>query len=225
MAIPFLENVDLSKNQFLNAVLQQIAGDHGSPVEGIIWYDTAAKAAKFHDGTSVQTFGVSGGGGDADTLDGNDSAYYLSRSNHTGTQLAATISDFDQAVNALLTGLASEGYVDAAIAALADSAPATLDTLNELAAALGDDPNFATTITNQLSLRTRKFAATVGDGSSTAIPVVHNLGTQDALVYVRRPSAPFAQVLVGVEHTDANTITIRTSVAEAANSLRVTVIG
>lgn len=38
-----------------------------------------------------------------------------------------------------------------AIAALVDTSPATLDTLNELAAALGDDPNFATTVTNALA--------------------------------------------------------------------------
>ena len=36
------------------------------------------------------------------------------------------------------------------LANLVDSAPETLDTLNELAAALGDDPNFATTVTTQL---------------------------------------------------------------------------
>ena len=39
----------------------------------------------------------------------------------------------------------------AAVAAIVDSAPATLDTLNELAAALGDDENFATTVTTSLS--------------------------------------------------------------------------
>lgn len=39
----------------------------------------------------------------------------------------------------------------AIIAAIVDSSPATLDTLNELAAALGDDPDFATTITNALA--------------------------------------------------------------------------
>lgn len=50
-----------------------------------------------------------------------------------------------------LTGLATEAYVDNKVASLVDSAPGTLDTLNELAQALGDDPNFATTITNQLS--------------------------------------------------------------------------
>lgn len=43
------------------------------------------------------------------------------------------------------------GDINAAIAALVDSAPATLDTLNELAAALGDDANFATTITTSIS--------------------------------------------------------------------------
>ena len=40
--------------------------------------------------------------------------------------------------------------VSSVTAAIVDSAPTTLDTLNELAAALGDDPNFATTVTNAL---------------------------------------------------------------------------
>lgn len=44
----------------------------------------------------------------------------------------------------------TEEQVAAKVASLVDSAPETLDTLNELAAALNDDPNFATTITNQL---------------------------------------------------------------------------
>ena len=45
------------------------------------------------------------------------------------------------------------GYVDTAIANLSDSAPATLDTLNELASALGDDANFSTTITNSIATK------------------------------------------------------------------------
>ncbi len=44
-----------------------------------------------------------------------------------------------------------QAKVDAAVALLIDSSPAALDTLNELAAALGDDPNFATTMTNALA--------------------------------------------------------------------------
>lgn len=48
---------------------------------------------------------------------------------------------------------ATEGYVTTAVANLVDSAPSTLDTLNELAAALGDDPNFATTVTNSIATK------------------------------------------------------------------------
>lgn len=47
-------------------------------------------------------------------------------------------------------GFATESYVDETVAGLVDSAPETLDTLNELAAALGDDPNFATTLATQI---------------------------------------------------------------------------
>jgi hypothetical protein len=50
-------------------------------------------------------------------------------------------------------GYASEAYVDLAITNLIDSAPATLDTLNELAAALNDDANFASTIASELALK------------------------------------------------------------------------
>lgn len=55
--------------------------------------------------------------------------------------------------------------VDAKIAALVDSAPGTLDTLNELAAALGDDPNFATTITEQIA--SKADAADLADYATT----------------------------------------------------------
>lgn len=50
-----------------------------------------------------------------------------------------------------LNGLATETYVDDAIANLVNSAPDALNTLDELAAALGDDENFATTVTNQIA--------------------------------------------------------------------------
>lgn len=47
--------------------------------------------------------------------------------------------------------IANTAFVKAALAALVASSPAALDTLNELAAALGNDPNFATTMTNALA--------------------------------------------------------------------------
>ncbi|EFN8383969.1 phage tail protein [Escherichia coli] len=56
------------------------------------------------------------------------------------------------------TQIASTAFVMAAIAALVDSSPDALNTLNELAAALGNDPNFATTTTNALAGKQPKDA-------------------------------------------------------------------
>jgi hypothetical protein len=114
----------------------------------------------------------------ADIADGTITAAKLTtdpfaRTNHTGTQTASTISDFDTQVrtNRLdqmaaptgsvslnsqkITNLATptsntdastKAYVDTSIANLIDGAPSTLDTLNEIAAALNDTANFSDTV-------------------------------------------------------------------------------
>ncbi|MEZ3287981.1 phage tail protein [Escherichia coli] len=64
----------------------------------------------------------------------------------TGTPTAPTAA---QSVNN--TQIATTAFVKSAIAGMVGSAPAALDTLNELAAALGNDPNFATTMLNALA--------------------------------------------------------------------------
>ena len=64
--------------------------------------------------------------------------------------------------NLLSTNTAIRSYVDSEISDLVSSAPATLDTLNELAAALGDDANFATTVTTNLGQR-------LGAGATVAL--------------------------------------------------------
>ncbi|ELY5803073.1 phage tail protein, partial [Cronobacter sakazakii] len=56
------------------------------------------------------------------------------------------------------TQIANTAFVMAAIADLVDSSPDALNTLNELAAALGNDPNFATTMTNALAGKQQKDA-------------------------------------------------------------------
>jgi len=53
----------------------------------------------------------------------------------------------------LPSGYATETYVNTQVTNLVDSSPATLNTLNELAAALGDDPNFATTTANSIGTK------------------------------------------------------------------------
>lgn len=74
----------------------------------------------------------------------------------------------DAATNATETWSSSKinSEIGAGVSALVDAAPTTLDTLNELAAALGDDPSFATTVTTALGLRVRVDTAAQGlDGT------------------------------------------------------------
>jgi hypothetical protein len=97
----------------------------------------------------------------------------LARANHTGTQAASTISDFDTQVRTSRldqmaaptasvsansqkitnlgtptsnTDASTKAYVDTSIANLIDGAPSTLDTLNEIAAALADNASFSDTV-------------------------------------------------------------------------------
>ena len=73
------------------------------------------------------------------------------------------------------------GYTDTAIVNLIDSAPATLDTLNELAAALGDDPNYATTTATSIGLRA-PIASPTFTGTATIPTADINAGTIDGTV-------------------------------------------
>jgi hypothetical protein len=124
--------------------------------------------------------GSSGGGGGASSLDELSDVAITSAANgqvltYNGTSwvnqsAAATIDSLDDISDVNVStaasgdflkfdgtnwvpqdGVATETYVDTAISNLVDVAPAALDTLNELAAALGDDENFATTVTNALA--------------------------------------------------------------------------
>ena len=70
----------------------------------------------------------------------------------SGTVASATTGT-TQAASDNSTKAASTAYVTTAIANLVDSAPSTLNTLNELAAALGDDANYATTTTNAIAAK------------------------------------------------------------------------
>lgn len=139
-------------------------------------------------------------------------ATLLARANHTGTQPASTISDFNASV-------------DARIANVTAGAPAALDTLNELAAALGNDPNFATTITNLINARAKTYSQDVGDGSTTAIVVTHNLNTRDVQVNLRMTGAPYTEVMVENEATTVNTVTLRFGTAPTTGQYRVTIQG
>lgn len=119
----------------------------------------------------------------------------------------------------------AKSYTDTAIASLVDTAPSTLDTLNELAAALGDDPNFATTMTNELAKKTDKFSQAVGNGVATSFELTHNLNSRDVVVSIRESGSPYAQVYTDVEMTTVNIITVKFAVAPTSGQYTVTVIG
>src|SRR6056300_1300043 len=91
----------------------------------------------------------------------------------TADKLAATLDLTGKAITVATasagdndTTVASTAFVTTAIANLTDSAPAALDTLNELAAALNDDANFSTTVTNSIALKA-PFASPDFTGDAT----------------------------------------------------------
>lgn len=97
----------------------------------------------------------------------------------TGRPTAPTAEGKDSS-----TQIANTAFVQAAIAALVGSSPEALDTLNELAAALGNDPNFATTVTNSLAGKMDKSAN--GSDIENVSVFLQNLGLGDASGYVGR---------------------------------------
>lgn len=97
----------------------------------------------------------------------------------TGRPTAPTAEGKDSS-----TQIANTAFVQAAIAALVGSSPEALDTLNELAAALGNDPNFATTVTNSLAGKMDKSAN--GSDIENVSVFLQNLGLGEARYVIQR---------------------------------------
>ena len=97
--------------------------------------------------------------------------------------------DMNAGTSATITGLsnpvqgtdaATKTYVDAKVAAVLDSAPAALDTLNELAAALGDDANYASTTTAAIATKLPKAGGTMTGAIAMSNNKVTGLATPTA---------------------------------------------
>lgn len=89
-------------------------------------------------------------------------------------------------------GYATQTYVNTAVSNLVDTAPDTLNTLNELAAALGDDPNFATTVATSIG---SKLDASVN-------PIKNATVSNDTITFTRADNTTFA-----ITTSDADTVT------------------
>lgn len=196
--------VDLAASSGIDAeAVQDIVGEMA--------VDSSTVDFTYNDTTNTLTAVVT----NSPTVGGLTPAQLRDRSTHTGTQQASTISDFAAAVAAVanldadtLNGQTAAQIQAATTAAIVDTAPGTLDTLNELAAALGDDPNFATTVTSGLAIRSRGVSGALVGGALTEV-ITHNLNTRDVVVSVRNNASPWDSVVVDDEATTLNTVTLR----------------
>ena len=107
-----------------------------------------------------------------------------------------------------IDGLATESYVDNKVAELVDSAPEALNTLNELAQALGDNPNFATTVSEEIGKKANDadLAAVAKSGSyndlsnKPEIPSIQGLASE---AYVNNKLANLQLVKITQAEYDA----------------------
>lgn len=156
---------------------------HFSASTGISITDGAISTSitQYTDSLARAAISVTDSGGDG-SLSYNDTTGVLtfvgpSASNvraHFSAGTGITITDGAIAVDT--STIATQSYVGTAISNLVDSAPATLDTLNELAAALGDDANFSTTISTALGNRLRIDVNNQSLTSEQKTNVLTNLG-------------------------------------------------
>lgn len=104
----------------------------------------------------------------------NTNSYIATKANIASPTFTGTPAAPTAAAATNTTQIATTAFVRTEITNLVDSAPSTLDTLNELAAALGDDPNFATTVTNSIA---SKFSSANVTITATPGDVTTSLGT------------------------------------------------
>jgi hypothetical protein len=112
----------------------------------------------------------------------------------TGNTVADRIASAQSAAETYADGVAS-----AAVAAVIDSAPEALDTLNELAAALGDDENFAATVTTALGTKAPIESPTFTGTVSGVTKAMVGLGNVDNTSDVNKPVSDATQTLLNLK--------------------------
>ena len=185
-----------SVNNFAN-VYRIASSDPGSNNdEGDLYFNTTSNELRVYNGSTWQggvtaTGNLAGLGANTytgnqtvnanilvtGTVDGKD----ISALGITGTTLDNGVTATTQSAGDNSTKVATTAFVGTAITNLVDSSPSALNTLNELAAAMGDDANFSTTVTNSLAtkapLASPTFTGTVTAGTITGTNLQLDFGT------------------------------------------------
>jgi len=137
-----------------NLVFRNNVTTDNTLIRDITWNTSAAEGTDDRIGV-IRTYTS---GGTADRRGGQMNFYTR---NHSASSFNTMIYDnggnlyVPSNVYSNSSQLATQSYVDTAVSNIVDSAPAALDTLNELAAALGDDASFSTTMSTALGNRLR----------------------------------------------------------------------
>jgi len=154
----------------------------------------------FQVGASGAKFAVNGANGNvslAGTLDGRDIA-----ADGTKLDTIATNADVTPSwVPSSNPSYATQSYVGTQISNLVDSSPSTLNTLNELAAALGDDANFSTTVTN--SIATKAPIASPSFTTKITTPSIHHTGAISVLNGSSAQGMKVASLYVGTSYSNS----------------------
>ena len=110
------------------------------------------------------------------------------------------------AANTNTTQVATTAYVQTELADLVNSAPATLDTLNELAAALGDDASFATTVTNSLANKKTEISSAIS-ANTTLVAGRRYFVTSSSALTLTLPASPSQNDQVDIFDASGNAAT------------------
>ena len=157
--------------------------------------------------------------------DGRETAITTAYTSAIATAKTEAIDHTDARETAITTAYTSaiatakaeaNSYTDTAVSNLLDGAPAALDTLNELAAALGDDANFATTVTTSLATK----AATTYVDSTVATAKAQAIATAAADATAKADAAESSAITSANSYTDGRETAITTAYQAADATLQ-----
>lgn len=225
----------LSTNDYTTAEKNKLAGIADGANNYVLpsATDSVVGGMKLYTSTGSNTAGTMTQKAITDALAGksgtghnHDSVYSKLGHTHTAAEVGATTQTYvDNQIKD------AKSYTDTKVAGLVDSAPETLNTLNELAAALGDDPNFATTMATELGNKATKTELNTHASSNIHITSTERTNWNAAKTHADSSHAPSnaeRNIIVGIQKNGADVtvdsttrkvnITVPTKTSELTNN-------